>query len=560
MVTNGKRNSRLNPQHVYERQTFPYYVHSFAGDIVKLGVGVLCTPTDTSIVHGPTTAASCNMTVFAAWVDYLDTSTLLIFLVVFLCGLWLLSTAGGQANWPPGPKSWPVIGNVDVFWNNPQLYMTFTELAKTYGEMIHLRVGLGIHVVVLSGHDVIREAFADKGVYFSNRLTFPSILKYTCNGKGIVMQNGDDWKTLRRFTQRALKDFGVGKSSLEEKIKDEIEAVQVELDKQRGSPFDPKQLFDKAVSNIICSIIFGERYSYDHEEFQHLHSSMNYMFKNSGPKHVAHNLLPGPLAFALIPSFRKFVKVDCEIKEFVRKRISEHRETFVEASLRDFIDFYIKAEKLGEDSGAFSDENMFQVIVDLLLAGSETTSTTLYWAFLFMILNPDIQAKCREEILQVIGQDRVPGMTDRGTLPFTEAAILEIHRCGSIAPTALGHVVVESITFRGYDLPKGTLVFANLYQTHMDPTMWKDPLTFNPGRWLDENNMLKNNPAFMPFCVGSRKCLGDSLAKMEMFLFMTTLLQRFDFRIVDADNPPSTDGIQGITRSPHKYELIATRT
>ncbi|KAI0241630.1 Cytochrome P450 2J2 [Lamellibrachia satsuma] len=493
------------------------------------------------------------MTVFAAWVDYVDTSTLLIFLVVFLCGLWLLSTAGGPTNWPPGPKPWPVIGNVAVFWNNQQLYMTLTELAKTYGEMLHLRVGLGIHVVVLSGHEVIREAFADKGVYFSNRPTYAPILKYTYNGKGIIMQDGEDWKTLRRFTQRALKD-------LEEKIKDEIEAVQVELDIQRGAPFDPKHLFDKAVSNIICSIIFGQRYSYDHEEFQHLHNSMNYTFENSGLKQVVNTLLPGPLAFALIPHFRKLIKVDRETKEFVRKRVTEHRETFVEDSLRDFIDFYIKAEKLGEGSGAFSDENMFQVIVDLLHAGSETTSTTLYWAFLFMILNPDIQDKCRQEILQVIGQDRVPGMKDRGTLPFTEAAILEIHRCGSIGPTALAHVVVESITFRGYDLPKGTLVLANLYQSHIDPTMWKDPLTFNPDRWLDENNKLKNNPAFMPFSVGSRKCLGDSLAKMEMFLFMTMLLQRFDFRMVDADNPPSTDGIQGITRSPQKYELIATRT
>ena len=140
--------------------------------------------TDRSIVHRPPTAVPCNMTVFAAWVDYVDTSPLLIFLVVFLCGLWLLITAGGPANLPPGPKSWPVIGNADVFWNNRQLYLTFTELAKTYGEMFHLRIGRSTHIVVLTGNDVIREAFVDKAEYFSNIPNFFPIVRYMSNGKG----------------------------------------------------------------------------------------------------------------------------------------------------------------------------------------------------------------------------------------------------------------------------------------------------------------------------------------------------------------------------------------
>ncbi|MRA75981.1 cytochrome P450, partial [Bacillus thuringiensis] len=83
--------------------------------------------------------------------------------------------------------------------------------------------------------------------------------------------------------------------------------------------------------------------------------------------------------------------------------------------------------------------------------------------------NPDVQAKCRQEISQVVGQDRLPGMKDKGTLPYTEAAILEIQRLESIVPTALGHVVGEPVKFRGYDLPKDTLVLPNLYQSHMDP-------------------------------------------------------------------------------------------
>ena len=129
-------------------------------------------------------AVSRSMAVVTAWVNYVDISTLLIFLVVFLCGVWLRST---PIKWPPGPKSWPIIGNAYVFWNNEHLYLTLTDLAKTYGEIVHLRVGPQNHVVVLTGNDVIREAFVDNGEYFSNRPTFIPLVKYTSGGKGIEL-------------------------------------------------------------------------------------------------------------------------------------------------------------------------------------------------------------------------------------------------------------------------------------------------------------------------------------------------------------------------------------
>ena len=77
---------------------------------------------------------------------------------------------------------------------------------------------------------------------------------------GLVMQNGAHWKSLKRFTLKGLRNFGLGTTSLEEKIKHEVEIVLSELDTKKEVAFDPKILFDKAVSNIICSIIFGQRY------------------------------------------------------------------------------------------------------------------------------------------------------------------------------------------------------------------------------------------------------------------------------------------------------------
>ena len=118
------------------------------------------------------------------WIEFIDTSTLLLFLVVFLCGLWLLSPPGSPVNWPPGPKSWPLIGNADLFWNNDQMHLTFTELAKKYGEIVHLRIGPGGHMIVLTGQDVIREAIVNQGETFGNRPSFNTMVKYTSKGRG----------------------------------------------------------------------------------------------------------------------------------------------------------------------------------------------------------------------------------------------------------------------------------------------------------------------------------------------------------------------------------------
>ncbi len=111
----------------------------------------------------------------------------------------------------------------------------------------------------------------------------------------------------------------------------------------------------------------------------------------------------------------------------------------------------------------------------------------------------------------------------------------------------------------GYTIPKGALVISNIYDLHMNPKYWDTPQEFNPERWLGDNKTNINNEAYQPFGIGKRICIGEKLARLEIFIFTVALLQAFEFKMVDPSNPPSLQGHKGITRGPGHYSLIANR-
>uniref|UniRef100_A0A8C5U0F6 Uncharacterized protein n=1 Tax=Malurus cyaneus samueli TaxID=2593467 RepID=A0A8C5U0F6_9PASS len=125
------------------------------------------------------------------------------------------------------------------------------------------------------------------------------------------------------------------------------------------------------------------------------------------------------------------------------------------------------------------------------------------------------QEKVFEEISRVVGLDRAPTIADRSQMPFTEATIHEIQRCSNLIPMAFPHRFL---------IPKGTDVYPLLSSALNDPTYFKNPQNFDPGNFLDEQGQFQRSEAFMPFS-GSGLCLGEGLARTELFLFLTTILQ-----------------------------------
>ncbi|KAK6484400.1 cytochrome P450 2J2-like, partial [Huso huso] len=162
----------------------------------------------------------------------------------------------------------------------------------------------------------------------------------------------------------------------------------------------------------------------------------------------------------------------------------------------------------------------------------------------------------KAEIDRVIGQARQPSMEDKPNMPYTEAVIHEVQRMGNIVPLNLPRINTKDTTLGRYFIPKGTQVFANLTLVLFDKNEWQTPDTFNPGHFLDAEGQFVRREAFMPFSAGKRVCLGEHLARMELFFFLTSFLQKFTISSPKGVEP-SLQFKPGSTLSPLPYKICA---
>ena len=175
---------------------------------------------------------------------------------------------------------------------------------------------------------------------------------------------------------------------------------------------------------------------------------------------------------------------------------------------------------------------------------------------MFMILNPNVQEKCQTEVSDLIGT-RSPSIEDAKDLPYVMATLLEIQRLAKVAPGSLPHILMKDTVVNDYHFSKNTMFIANITKFHMDPEVFPSPETFQPERFIDENGKFKKNEQVVPFGVGKRVCMGDTLAKNNMLIFFVRMLQRITFHGT-ANTPSPDDVISGLITCPKPFEVKVT--
>ncbi|XP_069489453.1 cytochrome P450 2A13-like isoform X2 [Ambystoma mexicanum] len=363
-------------------------------------------------------------------------------------------TYNERSQLPPGPFPLPLIGNLHQI-STKDMVNSLKAVSGKYGPVFTLHLGMR-RVVVLWGYDAVKEALLDQGEEFSGRGDLP-IYQLVIKDYGPILSNGERWKETRRFTLMTLRNFGMGKRSIEERVHEEAYHLIDALKKTKGLPFDPAIQISNSVSNVICLVIFGKRFEYEDEEFVELLHRIDTTSVISSSIGGQLYTMYTDIMHHLPGSHKTMYKMMTDLEKFVEKRVKINQETFDPDNPRDFIDcFLIKMEKdKGNPSTEYSMKNLVISVLSLFIAGTETVSTTIRHSLLLIKKHPDIEARILAEIDSVIGRDCLPTIVYRSRMPYTDAVIHEVQRFCDIFPFGLPHNVIRDTKFRGFMLPKG---------------------------------------------------------------------------------------------------------
>lgn len=295
--------------------------------------------------------------------------------------------------------------------------------------------------------------------------------------------------------------------------------------------------FDLLTGSVINKILINERFEQNDPDFEKLKVSLAKGFENTGfleiffPVHILQSKWLKWRQDAIFEPFDWILELS---KRNIAKRVAQidSGEHVLHDEPDDFLDAYLMKKQKDERDGvesSFTLANCAVDLYDLWLGGQETTSTTLTWACACLLNHPEVVLKAREELIQVTGGHRSLSLKDKKETPYLMAVISEIQRIASILNVNLFRLIEQDTVIDGQPLRAGTFVTAHISMIHVNEDLFKNHTEFDPERFLREEGLDKK---LIPFGIGKRACLGESLAKAELYLVLGNLLLDYNLEPV----------------------------
>ncbi|KAL4233346.1 monooxygenase [Mactra antiquata] len=482
-------------------------------------------------------------------------------LLVFICTLLLVyMNTRRRRNVPPGPPLLPIVGNLHSLMSRDTLGR-LSELRRQYGDIFGLYMGNQL-MIFLNGYDTIHDALVKKGSLFMFRAKPAYEKKSIYNTKGLIFSEGKLWKDGRQFALSALQEICFSdKRFLDNVIEEEIDHLFNTIT-MKENPVEIEQLLNSSVANVTFRIVYGHRFELNDTWLKWFQKTVRQFSENYVIHEVVLNCLPfiKHLPGDLLGLQKTITKIN-EIMTYLTQlidNVKHNSNTEVEKQTCSFAGMYLEKianDKDNEVESTFEDDNLKVASYHLIVAGSETTSTTIRWILLYLVRNPDIQEKIYSELLQKLGED-LPSVNDRKRLPYTNAVILEGIRISNVAPLAMPHTVTTDTMFNGFLIPEKSVLIPNLNSALMDPLIWDCPKEFRPERFMNETLSEVVVPKqFIAFSLGPRSCIGETLARIEIFLFVAGLVKKLKIYPEKDGILPDTEGILATTYNPKPFKI-----
>lgn len=476
------------------------------------------------------------MPTFEDLLNSVNFTTVLVFVITVVVIYWITYRPHG---FPPGPQRLPVVGNLLSLAGQDTVEI-MADLRKRYGDVYGLYIGSEF-TVVLNGYDVINEAMLKRGKTFAYRP------ETEIPNKEIVFANGQLWKTNRSFLMQAFRNlcFLNRGEMLENYILEELKSFEQRVNKLK-QPFYPGPYLNCSFAKVMFQICHGYSISHDDIRFKRYLDTVEKAFRTFTYYYTMQKCFPSLISLLVRPAiqkqvinFKQYFSEVCE--ENFRKHQSGDRSCLVDMLL--------------EPDSPITKDRIWQVLHELMSAGSETSASAMTWFFLLIAMYPEKQKKLRMAIRNSIGSD-LPSLTQRSKIPYVEATILECLRIGNVVPLSVPRAVAEDVMFRGYLISKGSVVLTNQVSVHLDAERFPDPLMFRPERFLSDDEMsIVNADRVIPFSSGPRSCLGETLARSELFMYVVYFIQKYDIVLTSDPNISLLKGQLDLTRKPQQYEV-----
>jgi len=475
----------------------------------------------------------------------------------------------------PGPMALPIIGHLHLIGGS-SLHKLLRDMSHKYGAVFRLKLG-SRETVVLSTRHVIQEAFVKQAKTFAARPNLPTFA-WTRNGQtGLSLcTNTDEFKVNKSIAISALHNFLGNPNHVDVILKKEMNKMVKDFNRyaSMGTPFVPFDEFRKIVPQTFVSLLFSNGAHCDTEEvyegfnMEHVRETYSKWFAIAEADNLA-DYFPFLLNF---PNERLKTVTEC-VKIFeafsiamidrysqpTHKHTDTPTEEEEESNLSLFDTLVIQYGKKKKTPLTRDEKIRFaKVLSDMIGAGFDTGAATLSWALLYLIKQPDVLLKCREEIKTKNCQEGggFVSTAEMKSLPYTCATLYDILRLSTVAPLGLAHEVARDTQLMDFHLTKGTMVLPNLWQANHEPDRWETPETLNPGHFLTPKGELDMKAVcqLSTFSSGVRSCPGKDIALSTTFVTLCALIHNFDMSLVNG--PEDLEPERGLTLKPKTYSVL----
>ncbi|CAK8565205.1 unnamed protein product [Lathyrus sativus] len=468
-------------------------------------------------------------------------STFILCILIYRFLKFATKSSSSSLPLPPGPKPWPIIGNIPHLGTAP--HQSLAALAKTYGPLMYLKLG-SVDAVVAASAAVAEQFLKVHDANFSSRPPNAGAKYIGYNYQDLVFgPYGPRWRLLRKITSVHLfcnKSLDEFKHLRQEEV---TRLIQNLASNSGSKAVNLGQLLNVCTTNALAKVVLGRRVFNDGnggfdpkaDEFKDMVDELMVL---GGVFNIG-DFFPSLEWLDLQGVQAKMKKLHKKFDAFLTNIIKEHETSNYSKSEKhkDLLSTLLSLkEEIDEDGNKLNDVEMKGLLLNMFVAGTETTSITIEWAIAELLRNPKILTKIQEELEKVVGRDTNVKEEDIPNLPYLQAVIKETFRLHPPTPLSLPRIASKSCEIFGYHIPKDSTLLVNVWAIARDPKKWVDPLEFKPERFLSngENydvDVKGNDFEVIPFGAGRRICAGMNLGIRMVQLQVATLVHSFDWEL-----------------------------